>query len=80
MPKITVFTTNTCGYCGMIKSYLKHRNVTYKEINITEDPKKRQEVFELSGAMTVPVTLIEKDNEKQVVVGYNLAKLAPLLS
>jgi hypothetical protein len=35
----------------------------------------------LSGATTVPVTVVTKsDDSKEVVIGYNLAKLAPAVA
>jgi glutaredoxin 3 len=81
MPKnITIFTTNTCGYCGMVKKFLTSKGVTYQEINLDNDPDKQQEAYELSGQLTVPITVVTKqDDSRQVVVGYNLAQLAPAL-
>lgn len=79
MPKnITVFTTSTCAYCPMVKQWLKNKNLTYDEVNLEEHPERQQEVLEMSGALTVPVTIITKqDDTKEVVVGFNLARLAP---
>ncbi|MDZ7786132.1 MAG: glutaredoxin family protein [Candidatus Saccharibacteria bacterium] len=79
MPKnITIFTTNTCGYCGMVKKWLGSKGFTYEEVNLDENPARQQEAFELSGQLTVPVTVVTKaDDSKQVVVGYNLGQLAP---
>lgn len=55
--------------------------MTYEEINLDEHPERRQEVLEMSGAMTVPVTIVTKDDDsKEVVVGWNLAKLAPAVA
>ncbi len=79
--KITVFTTNTCAYCGMVKKYLDSKGVTYETVNLEEQPHRQAEVLAKSGAMTVPVTLIEKeDKTEEVVVGFNLARLAPLVA
>ena len=77
---ITVFTTNQCSYCSMVKRYLDHKGLNYKVVNLDENPDQREKVFELSGASTVPVTLVTKtDDSQQVVIGYNLANLAPAL-
>lgn len=79
--KITIFTTKTCAYCPMVKKYLAAKGYSYDEINLDEEPHRQQEALALSGALTVPVTVIEKhDDSKEVVVGYNLAKLAPAIS
>ncbi len=82
MPKkVTIFTTNTCGYCQMVKKYLAAKNVGYEEVNLDEFPDRRAEAIALSGAMTVPVTLVVKnDDTQEVIVGYNLAKLAPAVA
>ncbi len=78
---ITVFTTNTCAYCGMVKKYLANKNVGYEEVNLDMNPERQKEAFELSGQLAVPVTVVTKEDEsKEVVVGYNLAKLAPAIS
>lgn len=78
---ITVFTSNTCAYCQMVKKYLGAKGMTYDEVNIDEHPHRQAEAMQMSGATTVPVTIVTKgDDSKEVVVGYNLAKLAPALA
>lgn len=78
---ITIFTTNTCAYCVMVKKWLASKNMTYEEVNLDEHPERQKEAFELSGQLAVPVTVITKDDDsKEVVVGYNLAKLAPAVA
>lgn len=77
---ITIYTTNTCAYCVMVKKFLTAKGQTYEEVNLDQDPARQQEALELSGALTVPVTVVTKeDDTQQVVVGYNLAQLAPAL-
>ncbi|MDQ5972220.1 MAG: glutaredoxin 3 [Patescibacteria group bacterium] len=78
---ITIFTTNTCGYCSMVKRYLQSKGMTYQEVNLDTNPERQKEALELSGALTVPVTVVTKDDDsKEVVVGFNLAKLAPAVA
>jgi glutaredoxin 3 len=80
MKKITVFTTTTCAYCGMVKKWLDAKGVVYDVINLDEQPEMQKQVFEKSGALTVPITLIEKeDKSEEVVIGYNLARLAAVV-
>lgn len=77
---ITIFTTNTCAYCGMVKKWLDSKGHTYDVVNLDQNPERQAEALALSGALTVPVTVVTKqDDTKQVVVGFNLAKLAPAL-
>lgn len=78
---ITIFTTNTCGYCVMVKKYLGAKGHSYQEVNLDEHPHRQAEALQLSGAMTVPVTVVTKDDDSQeVIVGYNLARLAPAVA
>lgn len=78
---ITIFTTNTCAYCGMVKKWLGAKGYQYEEVNLDLSPERQKEAFELSGALSVPVTVVTKgDDTKEVVIGYNLAKLAPAIA
>lgn len=77
---VTIFTTNTCAYCHMVKKYLNIKGVPFEEINLDDNPNRRSEALELSGVLSVPVTVVtKKDDTKEIIVGYNLAKLAPAL-
>lgn len=82
MPKnITIYTTNTCAYCAMVKKWLGAKGYNYSEVNLDENPEKTQEALELSGQLAVPVTVVTRqDDSKEVIVGYNLSKLAPAVS
>jgi glutaredoxin 3 len=78
---ITIYTTNTCAYCVMVKKWLDAKSHPYNVINLDEQPEKQAEALQLSGALTVPITVVTKeDDSKEVVVGFNLAKLAPALA
>jgi glutaredoxin 3 len=80
MKKITVFTTTTCAYCGMVKKWLDAKGITYNVVNLDENPEMQKEVYQKSGALTVPVTLVEnEDASEEVVIGYNLARLAAVV-
>ena len=41
MDNVTVYTSTSCHYCGMIKDYLKEKNVKFVEKNIDEDSEAR---------------------------------------
>lgn len=78
--KITVFTTTTCAYCVMVKKFLDSKGATYEVVNLDDQPERQAEVLAKSGALTVPVTLVQsEDDSEEVVIGYNLSRLAPLL-
>lgn len=78
---ITIFTTNTCAYCVMVKRFLDMKGLKYDVVNLDEQPDRQAEVLQMSGALTVPVTVVTKqDDSKQVVIGYNLSQLAPAVA
>ncbi len=65
----------------MVKKFLSAKGQSYEEVNLDQDPARQQEALALSGALTVPVTVVTKEDDTQeVVVGYNLSKLAPALA
>ncbi len=78
---ITIFTTNTCAYCGMVKKWLGAKGYSYEEVNLDQNPDRQAEALQISGALTVPVTVVTKhDNSREVIVGFNLSKLAPAVN
>lgn len=78
---ITIFTTNTCAYCGMVKKWLQAKGYNYEEVNLDTNPDRQKEAFEMSGQLSVPITIVTKhDDSQEVVVGYNLARLAPAVA
>lgn len=65
----------------MVKRWLESKGHTWEEVNVEEIPERANEAFEVSGQLAVPVTVVTKDNDEQeVIVGYNLAKLAPAVA
>jgi glutaredoxin len=65
----------------MVKRWLQAKGMSYNEVNLDENPDRQSEALEMSGSLSVPVTVVTKqDDSKQVVVGYNLAQLAPAVS
>ncbi len=78
---ITIFTTNTCSYCVMVKRFLDMKGHKYDVVNLDDNPERQQEAMAMSGALTVPITIVTKDDDsQQVVVGYNLSQLAPAVA
>ena len=72
---ITVFTTNTCAYCKMVKQYLTLKGKEFEVVNLEEQPEKRHELFEKTGAMTVPITQVDD----QFIIGWNRSRFAEVL-
>ncbi|MEI7632344.1 MAG: glutaredoxin family protein [bacterium] len=72
---ITVFTTTTCAYCVMVKQFLSLKGKEFKVVNLDDNPKMRQSLYEKTGAMTVPITQIGD----QYVIGFNRQRLAEIM-
>ena len=64
---IKVFSTPQCGFCQVVKSYLKSLDIDFQEIDIERDPEQARWLQENLGLNGVPVTLF---NQKQFVVGW----------
>ena len=54
MNEITVYTTNTCPYCVMLKNFLNDQGIAFKEVNVQQDPIAANKLVEATGQMGVP--------------------------
>ena len=80
MPKLTIYTTATCGFCHMLKNYLSAHDIKYEEKHADADPKLAQELYDKSGQLGVPFTIVETDEgKKEGVLGFNRPKFDELL-
>jgi glutaredoxin 3 len=52
--KVTVYTTDPCGFCRQAKALLESRGVDYAEISLTKDPDGRARLVQRTGQMTFP--------------------------
>ena len=73
--KVVIYTTPTCTYCVIIKNFLKKNNIAFEEIDVSKDEKKKQEMIEKSGQMSVPVTEIDGI----IISGYKLDEIKEAL-
>lgn len=59
MKKIIIYTTDTCPYCVRAKSLLGKRNISYEEINVSNDEHLRDTMIaKAGGRRTVPQIFI----------------------
>ena len=56
--KITLYTTEPCGFCRQAKALLAARGLTYEEINLAKDPDGRADLVARTGQMTFPQIVI----------------------
>ena len=61
---ITVYVTNQCPFCHMLKGFLNENNIPFKEVNVEMDPVAMHRVVSQTGQMGVPQTEV---NGKWVV-------------
>jgi glutaredoxin 3 len=57
--RVTVYTTEPCGYCRTAKTLLDRRGIAYDEINLSKDGEGRSELVARTGMMTFPQVLID---------------------
>jgi glutaredoxin 3 len=59
MPDITIYTTPFCGYCAKAKGLLKRKSVSFTEVDVSDDPQKRNEMTQRAkGRTSVPQIFI----------------------
>ena len=56
--KITMYTTEPCGFCRQAKALLAARGLDYEEINLARDPGGRSDLVARTGQMTFPQIVI----------------------
>ncbi len=59
MQKVVIYTGPICNYCSAAKHLLSKKKIKYEEINVGNDPEKRDEMLKKSNGMrTVPQIFI----------------------
>ncbi len=81
MAKISIYSTATCGYCKMLKSYLQSKDIAYEEKMADEDPNLARELYERSGQLGVPFTIVETDDGKEEkILGFDRPRIDEVLN
>jgi glutaredoxin 3 len=57
-PSVTLYVTGWCPYCSRAKDLLARKSVAFKEINVDDEPKLREEMIARSNRRTVPQVFI----------------------
>jgi glutaredoxin 3 len=71
MSKITIYSTTTCGYCKMLKSYLQGKDIQFEDKLADLDQNIARELHEKSGQLGVPFTIIENDGKESKILGFD---------
>ena len=64
--RVTVYTTEPCGYCRTAKALLAKRGIPYEEINLAKDADGRSELAERTGMMTFPQVIIDGEPARRL--------------
>jgi glutaredoxin 3 len=67
MPKVKVYSTETCPWCHKLKDFLNENKVKFEDIDVSENQEAAKEMMEKSGQMGVPQ--IEIDGK--IIVGFD---------
>ena len=81
MARVVIYTTNYCSYCRAAKALLSSKNISFEEIDVSDDPDRRVKMERLSQRRTVPQIFIEGvaiggfDNLRQLELTGGLDRL-----
>ena len=73
---LTVYTTQTCSQCALVKRYLMAKNIPFETVDVTNDEKMRDMLFSLTGYRVVSITT--NDAGDKYVVGFKPEELKNL--
>ena len=63
MARVEIYSTLFCPYCSRAKSLLERKGVKYVNIDIIEDPSRREEMLSRAGGRTsVPQIFIDGEH------------------
>ncbi|GAH99522.1 unnamed protein product [marine sediment metagenome] len=73
---VKLFVTPSCPYCFTLKEFLKEHNIKFKEIDVSQNEKVKDELIKKTGKMEVPIVEIEGE----IIVGFDKEKICKLLN
>jgi alkyl hydroperoxide reductase subunit F len=74
MPRVTVYSTQNCPYCRMVKAFLEKNGVEYISIDVGVDREAAKKMVEMSGQYGVPVTTVDDE----IIIGFDAQRLNEL--
>jgi len=72
---VKIYSTKVCPWCVKAKEFLKEKKVAFENYYVDEDEKARNEMFEKTGQLGVPVIEIGET----ILVGYNVQAITEAL-
>ena len=59
MSRITVYTTEPCGFCARVKGLLSALGLQFDEVNLAKDPGGRVELAARTGMLSFPQVVVD---------------------
>lgn len=78
MTKVIVYSQPTCAPCRAEKAWMAEHGIEFEDRNIRQQPEWLDELVAL-GSQSTPTTVIEDNDGKQVVIGFNRGRLMQAL-
>jgi len=74
--RVTVYSTPSCSWCTKLKNYFREKNITFRDVDVSKDQRKMDELVRKSGQTGVPQTEIGSE----IIVGFDKARINKLLN
>ena len=58
MPEVVIYRTPSCSYCFRVAHLLQSKGIPFKEVDVSDDPGKRQWLSDVTRQRTVPQVFI----------------------
>ncbi|MBU3181543.1 glutaredoxin family protein [Clostridium psychrophilum] len=72
---IKVYSTPACPWCTITKDYLRSKNFSFEDVDVSKNRKAAMEMVKKSGQRGVPVI----DINGKIIVGFDQATIDKLL-
>ncbi len=79
MLKVKIYSTPTCPYCIMVKEFFDENKIEYTDINVAKNREAAEEMVKKTEQMSVPVIMIEKDGQEEIIIGFDKEKISEIL-
>lgn len=74
--KVLIYSTATCVFCRALKGYLTEKGIEFDVKMADEDESVARELYEKSGQLGVPFTIItHEDGKEEAVLGFDRQRI-----
>ncbi len=72
---VKIYSTPTCPWCIRTKQFLKDNNITFEDIDVSNNQQAAEEMVQKSGQMGVPVL----DINGEIILGFDKERIKAAL-